>query len=165
MAHLGDDKMTQEKIQLTSEGFKKLQKELEHLIHVDRQENIEALKAARSQGDLSENADYDAARAKQAEIEGRIQEITAILDNCEVIESSGKVDSVEIGSTVTIKDLSDGQVYTYKLVSTVESNVAENRISDISPIGIALKGQQKGDKVKVMAKKPYDVEILEIENK
>jgi transcription elongation factor GreA len=158
--------MAQEKFKLTHEGYDKLQTELERLIHVDKQENIEALKAARAQGDLSENADYDAARAKQAEIEGRIQEITNILDNCEIIDAELQGDGklVGIGCTVTIKDLSDNETYEYTIVSTVESNVAEQKISDVSPLGVALKGHAKGDTVKVQVndKNSYQVKILGI---
>ena len=111
------------KIELTKEGEEKLNKEYRHLIDIDRPEVIEQLTVARAQGDLSENADYDAARNRQAEIEARIKEIENILANAKIIDGtskSGKV--VSLGSTVEVKDLSDNTISTYTIVGTVEAN-------------------------------------------
>ena len=154
------------KIELTKEGAEKLEKELRHLIDIDRPEVIEALQAARSQGDLSENADYDAARTKQAEIEGRIKEIENILANVKIIsEKTTKSKGVVLGSTVTIKDLSDGSVESYTIVGTVEANPLKGLISNVSPLGRAVVDKNVGDIVSVHANKEYKVEILKIESK
>ena len=146
------------KIELTKEGAENLEKELRHLIDIDRPEVIEALQAARSQGDLSENADYDAARTKQAEIEGRIKEIENILANVKIISEKTKAKGVVLGSTVTIKDLSDDTVETYTIVGTVEANPLKGLVSNVSPLGRAII-------VSVHANKEYKVEILKIESK
>ena len=154
------------KIELTKEGAEKLEKELRHLIDIDRPEVIEALQAARSQGDLSENADYDAARTKQAEIEGRIKEIENILANVKIIsEKTTKSKGVVLGSKVTIKDLSDDTIETYTIVGTVESNPLKGLISNVSPLGRAVVDKNIGDIVSVHANKEYKVEILNIEYK
>ena len=153
------------KIELTKEGAENLEKELRHLIDIDRPEVIEALQAARSQGDLSENADYDAARTKQAEIEGRIKEIENILANVKIISEKTKAKGVVLGSTVTIKDLSDDTVETYTIVGTVEANPLKGLISNVSPLGRAVIDKNEGDIVSVHANKEYKVEILKIESK
>ena len=154
------------KIELTKEGAEKLEKELRHLIDIDRPEVIEALQSARAQGDLSENADYDAARTKQAEIEGRIKEIENILANVKIIsEKTTKSKGVVLGSKVTIKDLSDDTVETYTIVGTVEANPLKGLISNVSPLGRAIVDKNIGDIVSVHANKEYKVEILNIEYK
>lgn len=154
------------KIELTKEGAEKLEKELRRLIDIERPEVIEALQAARSQGDLSENADYDAARTKQAEIEGRIKEIENILANVKIIsEKTTKSKGVVLGSKVTIKDLSDDSVETYTIVGTVEANPLKGLISNVSPLGRAVIDKNEGDIVSVHANKEYKVEILKIESK
>ena len=153
------------KIELTKEGAENLEKELRHLIDIDRPEVIEALQAARSQGDLSENADYDAARTKQAEIEGRIKEIENILANVKIISEKSRAKGVVLGSTVTIKDLSDDTVETYPIVGTVEANPLKGLISNVSPLGRAVIDKNVGDIVSVHANKEYKVEILKIESK
>ena len=154
------------KIELTREGEEKLQKEYRHLIDIDRPEVIEQLAVARAQGDLSENADYDAARNRQAEIEGRIKEIEDILANAKIIENStksGKI--VSLGSTVEVKDLSDDTVSTYTIVGTVEANPIKSLISNVSPLGHAIVGKHVGDECVVRVAQEYKVLILKIENK
>jgi len=154
------------KIELTREGEEKLQKEYRHLIDIDRPEVIEQLTVARAQGDLSENADYDAARNRQAEIEARIKEIEDILANAKIIDSatkSGKV--VSLGSTVELKDLSDNTVATYTIVGTVEANPIKGLISNVSPLGHAIVGKRVGDECVVRVAQEYKVLILKIENK
>ena len=153
------------KVELTKEGAEKLEKELRHLIDIDRPECIEALQAARAQGDLSENADYDAARTKQAEIEGRIKEIENILANVKIISDKAKAKGVVLGSTVTVKDLTDNSKETYTIVGTVEANPLKGLISNVSPLGRALIDKNVGDIVSVHAIKEYKVEILKIETK
>lgn len=154
------------KIELTKEGEEKLQKEYRHLIDIDRPEVIEQLTAARSQGDLSENADYDAARNRQAEIESRIKEIENILANAKIIDSSSKSGKiVSLGSTVEIKDLSDNSVATYTIVGTVEANPIKGLISNVSPLGHAIVGKRVGDECVVRVAQEYKVLILKIESK
>ena len=154
------------KVELTKEGAEKLEKELRHLIDIDRPEVIESLQAARAQGDLSENADYDAARTKQAEIEGRIKEIENILANVKIIsEKTTRSKGVVLGSKVTIKDLSDDSIETYTIVGTVEANPLKGLISNVSPLGRAVVDKNVGDIVSVHANKEYKVEILNIEYK
>ena len=154
------------KIELTREGEEKLQKEYRHLIDIDRPEVIEQLTVARAQGDLSENADYDAARNRQAEIEARIKEIENILANAKIIDNgtkSGKI--VSLGSVVEIKDLSDNSVATYTIVGTVEANPIKGLISNVSPLGHAIVGKRVGDECVVRVAQEYKVLILKIENK
>jgi len=154
------------KIELTQEGAEKLHKELRNLIDIERPRVIEQLSAARAQGDLSENADYDAARNSQAEIEARIKEIENILASAKIINNSSKNEKVvSLGSTVEIKDLSDNTVSTYKIVGTVEANSLKQWISNVSPLGHALIGKRVGDECVVRVAQEYKVLILKIENK
>ena len=154
------------KIELTREGEEKLQKEYRHLIDIDRPEVIEQLTVARAQGDLSENADYDAARNRQAEIEARIKEIENILANAKIIDGASKHGKVvSLGSTVEIKDLSDNSVATYTIVGTVEANPIKGLISNVSPLGHAIVGKRVGDECVVRVAQEYKVLILKIENK
>lgn len=154
------------KIELTQEGLEKLQKEYRHLIDIDRPEVIEQLKVARAQGDLSENADYDAARNRQAEIEARIKDIENILADAKVIGSSSKGSKVvSLGSVVSIKDLSDNTEATYTIVGTVEADPIKGLISNVSPLGHALVGKRVGDECVVRVAQEYRVLILKIDNK
>ena len=151
------------KVELTKEGAENLEKELRHLIDIDRPEVIEALQAARAQGDLSENADYDAARAKQAEVEGRIKEIEDILNNAEIIEESSKrSNKVALGSTVTLKFLDSGEEKEFMIVGTVESDPFNGKISNSCPLGEAIVGKAVNDIVEVKAIKNYKVQIVKL---
>lgn len=154
----------EKKYPITLEKKIELEQEKDHLLHVDLPNTIEQLKAARAQGDLSENADYDAAKNKQGEIERRISEIEDILNNCEIIneKANKKKNGVQIGSVVKITDLSDNTTYTFTVVSTIESNLENNKISNVCPLGAALIGHGAGDIVKVKVDEPYDVQIVEI---
>ena len=157
--------MGQTKIALTKSGYEKKEKELRELIDVIRPQVIEELKAARAQGDLSENADYDAARAKQAEVEGRITELENILQNAEIItEGSSKEKKVRLGSTVEILDLSDNETATYRIVGSVEANPFQGSISNECALGAALIGAKANDIVHVKADTPYDVKVVKISN-
>lgn len=150
-----------EKIQLTKEGYENFQKEYRQLIDVTREEVKRQLIEARAQGDLSENADYDAARARQAEVEGRIVELENILHNAIIIDENKKHSrKIALGSTIKIKNLSDGSEHIYTITGTSESNPTEGKISNECPLGRALIGQEKGKIVTVKAKKEYQVEIL-----
>lgn len=155
--------MATEKIELTKEGEAKLTKELRHLIDIDRPEVLDQLAAARAQGDLSENADYDAARNKQAEVEARIKEIENILANAKIIEEKKQTSKlVALGSTVEIKDLSDNTKATYTIVGTVEANPTKGLISNVSPLGKAIVGKKVGDVCVVRVAREYKVEILKL---
>lgn len=155
--------MATEKIELTKEGEAKLTKELRHLIDIDRPEVLDQLAAARAQGDLSENADYDAARNKQAEVEARIKEIEDILANAKIIDEKKQTSKlVTLGSTVEIKDLSDNTKATYTIVGTVEANPTKGLISNVSPLGKAIVGKKVGDVCVVRVAREYKVEILKL---
>ena len=140
------------KVLLTVEGLKKLQDELDNLKTVRRKENTAALKMAKSFGDLSENSEYDEAKNEQAEIEARIIEIENMLKNAEVIdESEVATDVVSVGSKVTIKDIESGETEEYLIVGSTEADPLKGKISDESPVGSALLGHKKGEKVSVEA--------------
>ena len=149
------------KILLTKEAIKELRDELKILIEVKRPEVIQEIKDARAQGDLSENAEYDAARDKQALIEDRILEIETTLENAQEIKAYKK-DIVSIGSIVVLKNKFSNEKETYSIVSTYETDPFENKISNKSPLAIALIGKTKGDVVMVEAPIKYEVEILDI---
>ncbi len=158
--------MPSEKFYVTQEGYNDLQQELEDLVHNVRPQVIVELQEARAQGDLSENADYDAAREHQAQVEARIREVEAILKQAEIIEES-EDDShqkvIHIGSVVTIEDLSDHEIATYTIVGTTEADPFEGKISNESPVVQAILDKKEGDIVKIdKAAIPYEVKILEI---
>lgn len=160
----GDEKM--EKIILTKDGVKKLEAEYRHLIDVERPEVIEQLTFARAQGDLSENADYDAARTRQAEVEGRIREIENILNNAKIVDAAPKNSKVvTLGSYVEVRNLRNNNTTKYKIVGTVEANPLANppQISNVSPVGEALIGRRVNDVVTIKTSNPYDVEIIKID--
>ena len=149
------------RVLLTSEGLKKLQDELDNLKNVRRKENTEALKVAKSFGDLSENSEYDEAKNEQAEIEARISEIENMLKNIEIIDENGiATDVVSIGTKVSVKDLDDGEVMEYLIVGSTEADPMKGKISDESPVGTALLGHKIGEIVVVeapMGKLEYEV--------
>ncbi len=135
---------------MTIEGLKKIEEELEHLKVVKRKEISQKIKEAREQGDLSENAEYDAAKDEQREIETRIEELEAILKNVEVVDEKD-VDTgvVGIGSKITVLDVEFDETVEYKMVGSTEANILKGLISNESPLGMALKGKKAGAKVKV----------------
>lgn len=154
----------EEKIQLTREGYDKLNAELRQLIDVVRPEVIEQLAYARSLGDLSENADYDAAKARQADVEQRIQQLEDILSSAIIMDDvSTSTKIVSFGRTVTVKQLSTNKELTFKIVGTHETNPSEGTISNASPLGEAIMGAKVNDKVTVKAPKPYQVQVLKVE--
>lgn len=142
--------MAAEKNVLTEEGLKKYEDELKDLKINRRRDVAQKLKEARAQGDLSENAEYDAAKDEQRDIEARIEELESLLKNAEVVKSS-EVDKkkVGIGCEVKIIDLSDDKEYEYRIVGSSEANSREGKISDESPVGRALIGAKKGDVIEV----------------
>lgn len=148
-------------IVLTKEGIAVLQEEYRNLVDVQRPEIIEAIKNAKEMGDLSENADYSTARDKQGQIESRIHEIEEILASAKVFVGS-KGSKINISNTITFKNLSNGNDYTVKIVSSVESDPKNGKISNESPLGVALIGHKAGEKVTVMVAKPYEIEIKSV---
>lgn len=139
-----------EKVFLTKEGKEELEKRLEFLKLTKRAEVTEKIKVAREFGDLSENAEYDAAKNEQAMLEGEILEIENKLKYAEIIQEDGvKKGTVSLGSKVTIYDTAYDETVEYEIVGTTEADVTVNRISNESPVGNALLGKKAGDKVKV----------------
>ena len=150
-------------VYLTEEGLNELKKELDDLINIKRPENIQAIKEARSLGDLSENAEYDAARNEQAQIESRIKDLEKMLENVTIIKDIG-TDSVGIGNTVTVKYVDDeDEEDEYKIVGSQEADPFEGKISNESPIATALLDHKVGDVVTVESPNgSYDIEITDI---
>lgn len=135
---------------LTYEGLKKYESELEHLKVVKRQEVAQKIKEAREQGDLSENAEYDAAKDEQRDIEARIEELEKILKNAEVVdEDEVDLDKINIGCQVKILDIEFNEELEYKIVGSTEANSLKGKISNESPVGKALIGHKVGDTVEV----------------
>ena len=132
---------------VTEEGLQKLKDELEHLKVVKRKEVAEALKQAKAFGDLSENSEYDEAKNEQAEVERHIAELEDILENIEIIKSTGKKNKIQVGSSVKVYDIEFDEEVVYTIVGSTESDPMENKISDESPIGKALIGAKPDDEV------------------
>lgn len=150
-----------EEVILTKEGKEELEKRLEYLKVTKRAEITERIKTARDFGDLSENAEYDAAKNEQAMIEGEIVEIEAKLKYAVIIqENSAKKGTVSLGSKVEIVDNETNEVLSYEIVGTTEADVEQGRISNESPIGNALLGHKAGDTVTV--KVPVGVTTITI---
>ena len=152
------------KVYLTNEGFLEIEEELNHLKDVKRPQVIKALKEARALGDLSENADYDAARNEQAQIEGRILELEKILETAEIIEKQD-TDKVGLGATVVLRylDEDDDDTEEYKIVGSKEADPSKNKISNESPLAKAIWGAKAGDERTVESPRgKYRVEIVEI---
>ena len=149
-------------IYLTASGLKEIQDELDELKNVKRPEVITALKEARALGDLSENAEYDAARTEQALVENRIQELEAMIENVVLIENVD-TDKVSIGTTVTIEYVGDNDTEAYSIVGSKEADPFNNKISNESPIAQEIMGKKTGDVVSVDSPNgKYDVKILKI---
>ena len=135
---------------LTYEGLQKLEDELQDLKVVRRKEVAQKIKEAREQGDLSENAEYDAAKDEQRDIEARIEQIEKILKNAEVVvEEEVDLDKINIGCRVKILDMEFNEELEYKLVGSTEANSLKGKISNESPVGKALIGAMVGDVVEV----------------
>lgn len=150
---------------ITKEKFIEIKNELKNLVQNERSKIIAALQSAREQGDLSENADYDAAKQRQGEIEAKIKEYENIINNCEVIDDSvvTKNDEkiVKIGSSVEILDMQENEKYVYSIVGTIETDPDNNKISNDSPLATAILGKKVGDIVEIKGiERPYKVKIL-----
>lgn len=151
-----------EKMPMTAEGLVQLQKERERLMTIERPEVVRAIGAAREHGDLSENAEYHAARERQSFIEGRLAEIEDIISRAEVIDPSKLTGStVRFGARVNLVDEETEEENTFQIVGSHEADVSKGRISVTSPLARALIGKQKGDIVEVNAPSgPRSYEIL-----
>jgi len=138
------------KIPITKAGFEKLKKELECIKTVSMPENIRDIETARAHGDITENAEYAAAKERQSFLQGRIQELENNLAMSYVVSLQGlTVDKIVFGSIVTIEDMKTGDGITYQLVGPFESDINRNTISVTSPIGKALIGRSVGDEIRV----------------
>ena len=153
------------KIPFTPEGYEKLKKELEHLIEVERREVVKAIEEARAHGDLSENAEYEAAKEKQAHIEGRIQELSGIIAQAEVLPPLSKPpERVQFGVKVKLLNLDTDEIVEYRIVGPYEAEPSKGSISINSPLARALIGKEVGEEVKVRTPAgEKNFEILEIE--
>lgn len=155
--------MTETKeIYVTNEGLEQMKQELEDLIQVKRPEVIKALKEARALGDLSENAEYDAARQEQAQTEARIKELEAMIEHAVIIENVD-TNEVSIGTKVTIEYVGDDDTEEYSIVGVKEADPFNNKISNESPIARAILGKKIGDIVSVDSPNgTYDVKVVAI---
>lgn len=153
------------KYRLTKEGLEKNKERLRHLEEVERPQNIIDLQEARAQGDLSENADYDAARDEQARIVSEINHLKDIINNAEIIDES-ELNSgvVDLGNKVKIKFLDNNEVAEYMLLSSLEADPRKGTISTDCPVGNAIVNKEIGDIVRVKSETgiEFEVEVLEI---
>jgi transcription elongation factor GreA len=150
-----------EKIAITEQGFIRLETELKHLKDIERPSVIQAISDAREHGDLSENAEYSAAREKQSFIEGRIKELESIISRADIIDIKNLAgDVVKFGATVTIMDEDTEIEQTWQIVGEIEADLKEKRIGTTSPIGRALIGKSAGDVIEVSS--PGGVKSYEI---
>lgn len=142
--------MNDKQIILTQEGLRKLEDELEHLKSVKRREVADRIKVAIGYGDISENSEYEDAKNEQAFIEGRVITLEKMLRNARIINNDDiDIDTVSIGSIVTVEDLEYGDTMEYSIVGTAESDPLQNKISNESPVGKAILGKKKGTVVEV----------------
>ncbi len=154
----------QKRVLVTPDGLQKLKDELDKLLKVERPKNIQAIAEARAHGDLSENAEYHAAKERQSFLEGRIQELQGKIAAAEVIDPS-KINQSKIafGAKVKVLDVEADEEYVFVLVGTEEADVKQGKISISSPVGRALLGKEVGDSVTIKAPaRTMEYEILEI---
>jgi transcription elongation factor GreA len=149
------------RLPITREGYDRLRAELQRLEQKERPKVIQAIAEAREHGDITENAEYEAAKEKQAMLEGKINDLHHKLSQCEIFEAAkGSAERVIFGITVELEDLDTGEEMQYRLVGPYEADLAQGTISVTSPIGKALIGKEPGDEVVV--KTPGGVKNLEI---
>jgi transcription elongation factor GreA len=154
------------RVPITKEGYERLKNELQRLQKEERPMVIRAIEEARAHGDISENAEYEAAKDKQGLVEGRIKDLTEKLGHSEIIEpfdvENGRI---TFGRTVVMEDLETGEVTSYRLVGPYEADVQAGTISVTSPLGKALIGKEEGDGVRVQTPKGIrNLEVLEIQH-
>ena len=154
------------RVPITKEGYERLKNELQRLQKEERPLVIRAIEEARAHGDISENAEYEAAKDKQGLIESRIRDLTQKLGLCEIIDPSDEENGrITFGSTVVMEDLETGDVTSYRLVGPYEADVQAGTISVTSPLGKALIGKEEGEEVRVQTPKGIrNLEILEIQH-
>lgn len=151
-----------DEVYVTEQGLEDMKRELEYLQQEKRPAVIEALKEARALGDLSENAEYDAARSEQAEVEAKIANLNQMIENAVVI-TDADTDTVSIGNTVKIEYVGEGDTETYSIVGSTEADPFENKISNESPIANAIMGLKVGEVAKVSSPNgEYEVKVLDI---
>ncbi|MDC1173776.1 transcription elongation factor GreA [Bacteriovoracaceae bacterium] len=157
--------MSQKQMPITKIGYDKVQKELDHLVKVEREEIKIKISEARELGDLKENAEYHAAKEKQGHIEGRISQLQATVGSANIIDPSTVVsDKIVFGATVTLTDVDKDETVKYQIVGEDESDLKNGKVSFKSPLGAALIGKEEGDTVTVKAPKgdiEYEVEAIE----
>ena len=150
-----------DKIPITKDGFEALKRELENLKRVERPQNIKAIEEARAHGDLSENAEFHAAKDRQGFLEGRIGELEFKIANADIIETSKlPKDRVVFGSRVVLENIDTGEDVEYQLVGPDESDIEKGRISITSPLGRAILGKKPGDELAVQVpggKRAYEL--------
>jgi transcription elongation factor GreA len=150
-----------DKVPITREGLEKLKQELHNIFTVERPRNIKAIEEARSHGDLSENAEYHAAKERQSFLEAKINELEMAISRAEVIEiGTGQTETIIFGTTVELRNIADNQNVKYQLLGPYESDPESGRISVTSPLGKALIGKEEGDDIKI--KTPGGVQEFEI---
>ena len=153
-----------DRVPITTDGFENLKKELHQLKTIERPENIKSIEIARAHGDLSENAEFDAAKERQSFLEARINDLQYKIGNADVIDPSQlPTDKVVFGSTFILENTDTGEEVKYQLVGQEESDISKGRISISSPLGAAILGKQPDDEIIVQApggKRTY--ELLEI---
>lgn len=153
--------MKLERVPITKEGYESLKKELERLKSVERPENIKAIEEARAHGDLSENAEFEAAKDRQAFIEARIGELEYKLGSADIIDPDrNPKDRAVFGSRVLLENIDTGEDVEYQLVGPDESNIEQGRISISSPLGKAILGKKTGDEITLVApggKRSYEL--------
>ena len=153
---------TKQECYITKEGLEELKAELENLTKVERPEIVNAIKEARALGDLSENAEYHAAKERQGIVESRIHELEYLIEHATIIQEATSKE-VRIGSTVEIKYLEDDEIDEYKIVGSTEADPFENRISNESPIAKVIMGKKVNDIVSVESPTGnYQVQIISI---
>ena len=157
--------MADKRVLLTADGLKKLQEKLDFLKGERRQEVAARLKAAIALGDLSENSEYDDAKNEQAFLEGEILELEESIRNSKIIEASADSNTVSLGAQVVLKDIEFDEVDTYMLVGATEADPDNGKISNESPVGLAIMGQPVGSVVDVVVgKNVIQYQIMEIKN-
>ena len=155
--------MEQKKNILSYEYLKKLEEELEDLKVVKRKEISQKIKVAREQGDLSENAEYDAAKDEQRENEARIEELEKILKNAEIYDEEVDQDKINVGTKIKLLDVEFNEEMIYRIVGSMEANSLEGKISNESPVGKALIGKGEGDEITVETPNgEFKYKVLEI---
>jgi len=162
--HVGKAGTMIEKVPITKQGLEKLRQELQHILTVERPQNIKAIEEARSHGDLSENAEYHAAKERQSMLEAKINDLEMSISRSDVIETNNEnVDMVVFGVTVELRNMATDKNVAYQLVGPYESDPDSGRISIVSPLGRALIGKEEGDEITLETPGGVqEFEILEI---